>query len=1288
MLTATRSSRTQKYGLFLLVVLLGSLSLSGCVALASSGGGPSSNAKANGASAPPSITTQPVSADVTAGQTATFSVTAAGTAPLGYQWQKNGTAISGATSSSYTTPPTTVSANRPLFTVVVTNSAGSVTSNTATLNVAAASGVAPSITTQPVSQTVTAGQTATFFVAVTGTAPLSYQWQKNGTAISGATSSTYTTPATTSSDNGSLFAVVVTNSTGSATSNAAALTLNAAGVAPSITTQPVSADVTAGQTATFSVTAAGTAPLSYQWQKDGAAISGANSSSYTTPPTTVSANRPLFTVVVANSAGSVTSNTATLNVAPGTGVAIAVSPSSTTVTAGANQQFTATVTGNSNPAVTWGMSGAGCSGAACGTISGGGLYTAPASVPSPATFQVTVTSVADPTKSASASVTVVVATAVLMSISPTSASVPTASVGSFTATVTGTSNTAVAWSLTGAGCSGSPCGTLSTSSLSAVYTAPPMAPSPASVNVMATSMADPSKSASAVVTIMPNVVVTVTPTSTSVATGATQQLNASVVGTSNTAVTWTSQGAGCSATACGTIGSNGLYTAPSAVPSPATVTVTATSSADPSKSASTSVSIFPVSSNNAMTSAYGLTFPNAHPRLFWTPSRTAAAQAWVASTSYPPVTVNFRQLDHDDLAFACFIMNNSTACALVISDAVAFTPSSPSGAGTGDDLMRRNGEWIMLVRDWLAPGCGKAQCLTTSQAAAIDLNWSTWQANQDNVIQTWGNVGMPASNYFAGQFRNDFLFGIASYIDNPKADSNLKYGIQNRWNDLLNFASPTGTGRNGAKGYALHSQEGGGEYGRYSINYYAFPLASSALLGRDMWTETTAFKSGVLQTIYNTMPTTTTSRSMIDMFTWGDDEVWSSGTGCGYTSHNGPSGNGGCGPANQAYGDFMQAAATEYNAINIGKYARQWIATVNPAIGPIHKSVDPGGTSLAYSNLPLDYYSSGAQYMYSRSDWTTNGTSMLWQMGINQGVNPDPVLAWGGNHAHADAGTFQVFRKGVNIIRETPAYVESVAGYNSIGTADAGTGFAHNVPLIGGQAMMNSQFSCTDGPGVVKRLETQPGYAFAVTDLTLTSKNPACEGGGHPDRQNPYVVSVVREFYYFRGINVLVIADRLQTDTATRSTTFVSHCETNPTTTATTVSCVDGTQKALYTALVPAAPAIAIVAENANGAKAANWQYRIEANNANPGNVVSYNIYTIQLGDTSGFVALTPGIVDSAPGNPASGTFTITLGTNDSLVINKGLASSGGTIKAAGSTKALTTAVQGMTITDSGPVWQ
>jgi hypothetical protein len=271
----------------------------------------------------PSITTQPANQTVTAGQTATFTVVASGTAPLSYQWMKNGANIAGATSSSYATPATTAADGGSTFDVVVRNTAGTATSNTATLTVNSAP-VAPTITTQPANQTVTAGQTATFTVVASGTAPLSYQWRKNSVAISGATSPSYSTPATTSSDNGAQFTVVVTNTAGSVTSSAATLTVNAAPVAPSITTQPTSQAVTAGQAASFSVAATGTAPLSYQWRKNSVAISGATSPSYSTPATTSSDNGAQFTVVVTNTAGSVTSSAATLTVsaAPAPGIQV------------------------------------------------------------------------------------------------------------------------------------------------------------------------------------------------------------------------------------------------------------------------------------------------------------------------------------------------------------------------------------------------------------------------------------------------------------------------------------------------------------------------------------------------------------------------------------------------------------------------------------------------------------------------------------------------------------------------------------------------------------------------------------------------------------------------------------------------------------------------------------------------------------------------------------------------------------------------------------------------------
>jgi hypothetical protein len=255
----------------------------------------------------PSITTEPANRTVTAGQAATFSVTATGTAPLSYQWQKNGAAIGGATSATYTIPATVVSDNTAQFTVTVTNSVSNQASNAATLTV----DVPPSITAQPASRTVNAGQTTTFSVAATGTGALSYQWKQNGAPVGGATSASYTTPATVASDNGASFTVTVTDISGSVTSNAATLTVNGP---PSITGQPASETVPAGQTATFSVTASGSGTLTYQWKKGGAAISGATSSSYTTPATTTTVSGTQFTVTVTNSSGSITSNTATLTV--------------------------------------------------------------------------------------------------------------------------------------------------------------------------------------------------------------------------------------------------------------------------------------------------------------------------------------------------------------------------------------------------------------------------------------------------------------------------------------------------------------------------------------------------------------------------------------------------------------------------------------------------------------------------------------------------------------------------------------------------------------------------------------------------------------------------------------------------------------------------------------------------------------------------------------------------------------------------------------------------------------
>ncbi len=147
----------------------------------------------------------------------------------------------------------------------------------------------------------------TFTVTATGTAPLNYQWQNSSGLISGATTSnlTLTNVQPANADN---YSVVITNIAGSIISSNAALTVN---VPPAITNQPQSQFVAAGSNVTFTVTATGTAPLSYQWLLNGTNISDATNNAYLR--TNVQpVDGGTYLVTVANAAGSVTSTPAML----------------------------------------------------------------------------------------------------------------------------------------------------------------------------------------------------------------------------------------------------------------------------------------------------------------------------------------------------------------------------------------------------------------------------------------------------------------------------------------------------------------------------------------------------------------------------------------------------------------------------------------------------------------------------------------------------------------------------------------------------------------------------------------------------------------------------------------------------------------------------------------------------------------------------------------------------------------------------------------------------------------
>jgi hypothetical protein len=277
---------------------------------------------------------QPNSVTNTAGGIASINIAVSASGPITYQWQRlpaggstwtnltDGGLYTGSSTSSLAIGPTSTSMSGDQFRCQVGNNYGqNQTSNNATLTVPALN-----ITFQPTPQTANGGQSASFSVYANANAPISYQWQReasgsntwvnlsNGGNYSGVTafnsfSSTLVVSAATISMSGDQFRCVLTDTYGTATSNAAALTV----VPLKFTTQPTQVTVFSGQTATFSAVVSGTGPFTYQWQLNGVNISGATGATYSINNVS-SSNAGTYTVVATNSYGSVISSGGVLTV--------------------------------------------------------------------------------------------------------------------------------------------------------------------------------------------------------------------------------------------------------------------------------------------------------------------------------------------------------------------------------------------------------------------------------------------------------------------------------------------------------------------------------------------------------------------------------------------------------------------------------------------------------------------------------------------------------------------------------------------------------------------------------------------------------------------------------------------------------------------------------------------------------------------------------------------------------------------------------------------------------------
>ncbi len=322
----------------------------------------------------PAVTLNPVSATLTAGETATFTAAASGSPTPSVQWQvsSNGgsswaadTDDAGSTTDTLTVASVTLAQSGYEYRAVFTNVVGSQASSAATLTVQSG----PAVTTQPVSVTRTEGETATFTAAASGSPTPSVQWQvssnhgsswANDTSDAGNTTDTLTVASVTLAENGYEYRALFTNAEGSRASDAATLTVQ---TLPAVTLNPVSATLIVGETATFSAAASGTPAPSVQWQVSSnhgsswaadTSDAGSTTDTLTVASVTLAQSGDEYRALFTNAAGSKVSSAATLIVQ--SVPVVTTQPVSVTRIEGEAATFTAAAEGTPAPSVQWQVS--------------------------------------------------------------------------------------------------------------------------------------------------------------------------------------------------------------------------------------------------------------------------------------------------------------------------------------------------------------------------------------------------------------------------------------------------------------------------------------------------------------------------------------------------------------------------------------------------------------------------------------------------------------------------------------------------------------------------------------------------------------------------------------------------------------------------------------------------------------------------------------------------------------------------------------------------------------------
>ena len=435
----------------------------------------------------------------------------------------------------------------------------------------------------------------------------------------------------------------------------------------------------------------------------------------------------------------------------------------------------------------------------------------------------------------------------------------------------------------------------------------------------------------------------------------------------------------------------------------------------------------------------------------------ARARTWYQANPFT-VILDDRTQDRGsgyvDVALRGLLADDATSCNYAINWAIAKGPSLNYGGGIACNGCRWFGEQVVLVYDWCYAYMSPQQ--RTDFISATNAWIAGWRDQT-----TWGHPPMYQSNYYWGYLRNELEWAIASYWDNvPFAEAALDFVFTNR---LANSFKPSTLEGGRSRGGVAYE---GSDYGRTMAGYPVIPLQTANLLGRDLFAETDFWREFVYATIHATTPAATQINGLsgtgFTYFSFGDqDPTIYLITGEPYVC------------------DWMSTVANTWPTENIGRHARNWIALTNAGANcDKHvRSVDVPNVALAFSDLPLDYYASGPGYLYGRNVWGPNATHFMFQ-----GRDVDDRTQ---GHQHGDYGTFQIWRNGRYLLRESTAYVDTIAGYAGVGTVEAATPIGHSTILVNGA---NPGPRWTEGRATVERVESKA--ATLTSRQTLSRQSP------------------------------------------------------------------------------------------------------------------------------------------------------------------------------------------------------